>query len=239
MLGPVRTVVSPAVWIQVTRGAPAASWPDLSPAVRLNGSMFCSGNVEALLSLLRADDDDTREGVPIVWLSAAHRAWGASEALLRVVRELKSALAPRSGIVLLARSGSDDRSRNDLKRSYGSNRDDKDPVVFDACVAVPLGALPLSLEVVVQPGSWAIVLIHCPMSEAGYPVPIGYVTRNGGAVRQVGSMLAEMLERLPSEAAIWSTLHESADALLSEVASLLDGASPNHTAGHVEGLTGP
>ncbi|MFX9688363.1 hypothetical protein ABTO93_19405, partial [Acinetobacter baumannii] len=43
--------------------------------------------------------------------------------------------------------------------------------VFDRCLAVPATELPNALELIVKPGSWAMVLVHAPDPATGYPFP--------------------------------------------------------------------
>ncbi|TXM95225.1 hypothetical protein [Methylobacterium sp. WL116] len=215
--------VSPLLWLQIASRTPPAALPDmLAPSVRLAGSAISPGVLSVLSHFLDGVAGPGSEDVPVLWVPAAHPAWGASGDLLDVTRRIKSGLSPKAGIVLLPRSDNDDRSKRNLVRAYGGGRDGKQTPLFDACVVIPPHSLPLSLEVILQPGFWAVVLLHVP-SKDGFPVPMGYATRNVGIVDAVASLLGEVVTKLHEPSVAWSARDTRADAVLDGLERHLTG----------------
>lgn len=223
LVGPGRSpTVSPLSWMQfASRPQPAPLPEDLAPSVRLGGSVTSPGFLSRLSAFLDGVPGPETEGVPIVWVPASHAAWGASADLLEVSRTIKSSLSPKAGIVLMPRSDDGEKSKRDLQRTYGGGRDGRYSPLFDTCVAVPSHILPLSLELIVQPGTWAVLLLHVPSTD-GFPVPIGYATRNPRALGAIGRTIAGVVAGLPETAVVWSNLHTDAASVLTVIESIFD-----------------
>lgn len=223
-VGPFRSpTTNPLAWMQMASQTPPSPLPtELFPSVRLGGSATSVGFVQRLISFLDGVSGPETEDVPVIWMPASHAAWGASADLLDVTRQIKLNLAPRAGIVLMARSDADDRSKRGLHRAYGGGRDGRPPPLFDTCVAVPAHKIPLSLELIVQPSLWALVLLHIP-SRDGFPIPIGYATRNKAAVDRIGRTLGETVASLTETAVAWCAPHARPEAILNDLERALAG----------------
>ena len=74
----------------------------------------------------------------------------------------------------------------------------------------------------VQPGVWALVLLHVP-SRDGFPVPIGYATRNEGVVAAIGRTIGETVTSLSETAVAWSVQHTHPKAALGDLDRVLAG----------------
>ncbi len=215
--------VPPLLWLQIASRTPPAALPDiLAPAVRLAGSATSPGVLSVLSNFLDGVAGPETEDVPVIWVPASHPAWGMSADLLDVTRQIKSGLAPKAGIVLLPRSDHEDKSIRHLARTYGQGRDGRQIALFDTCVVIPPGALPLSLEIILQPGLWVVVLLHVP-SKDGFPVPIGYASRNVDVVSKVALLLGEVLSTLGGASVAWSVRHADADQAIRELEQHLVG----------------
>jgi hypothetical protein len=211
-------VVNPLAWMQLASRTPPVPLPEmLSPSVRLSGSVTSSGFLSVLSTFLAGATTPETADIPVIWVPAEHGAWGASADLLDVTRQIRTGLAPEAGIVLMPRSSTDDRSRRTLVRAYGAGRDGRQTPLFETCIAIPLHAVPFSLELLVQPGAWAVVLLHVPANNGGFPIPIGYATCNVDVVRAVSSALAEIVGTLPEAAILWSARHEKAAPTLADL----------------------
>lgn len=223
-VGPFKSpTINPLAWMQMASQTPPTSLPvDLSPSVRLGGSVTSTGFLQRLLGFLDGVSGPENEDVPIVWVPASHAAWGASADLVEVTRQIKLNLAPKAGIVLMPRSDADDRSKRALQRAYGGGRDGRPPPLFDTCVVMPVHHIPLSLEMIVQPGLWALVLLHIP-SRDGFPIPIGYATRNKVAVDAIGRALSEDVANLTDAAVVWCAPHARPEAILRDLNQALAG----------------
>lgn len=224
LVGPFRSpTVNPLAWLQMASQTPPTPLPPgLSPSVRLGGSVTAAAFVQRLLGFLDGVSGPETEDVPVVWVPPSHAAWGASVELLEVTRQVKSNLAPKAGIVLMPRSDNDDKSKRGLHRAYGGGRDGRPPPLFDTCVTLPANHLPLSLELIVQPGLWALVLLHVP-SRDGFPIPIGYATRNWNAVDAIGRTLSGIVASLSETAVAWCAPQANPGSILADLERLLAG----------------
>lgn len=81
---------------------------------------------------------------------------------------------------------------------------------------VPAHLLPLSLEIIVQPGFWAVVLLHVP-SRDGFPIPIGYATRNAQVVALIGRTLSGIVARLSEASVAWAAHHTEPRSVLRDL----------------------
>jgi len=197
-------------WLQVTHRGVQPLPDELSPSIRLAGSMRLPTSATRLFEFLESAMPSGDGVPPVFWLPAEHAGWGRSATMIDVIRQMKGEVAPERGVVLLARGGADDRARRELIRQYGPGRDGRAPPLFDACVLLPT-ALPLSLELIVQPGRWAVALIHVPAPKTGFPVPLGYASANLAVSAAVAmstatvSMVAVVTVRSP----LWAAAAQS------------------------------
>ena len=209
--------VNPLSWLQFAALPQPTPLPDtVALSVRLGGAATSPGFLSRLSGFLDGIPGADVEGVPVVWVPAAHAAWGESADIVEVSRTLKAALAPAAGIVLMPRADDDERSRRELRRTYGEGRDGRHPPLFDTCVTIPVGALPRSLELIVQPGAWAVVLLHVP-SRDGFPVPVGYATRNADVVASICRTMAGIAGKLSEASFVWTTHRGDAASILGDL----------------------
>jgi hypothetical protein len=190
-------------WLQVTHRGVQPLPDELSPSIRLAGSMSLPASATRLFEFLESAMQSGDGVPPVFWLPAEHAGWGRSATMIDVIRQMKGEVAPERGVVLLARGGADDRARRELIRQYGPGRDGRAPPLFDACVLLPT-ALPLSLELIVQPGRWAVALIHVPAPKTGFPVPLGYASANLAVVNALSAHLAGVLASVEERNVAWS-----------------------------------
>jgi hypothetical protein len=168
---------------------------------------------------VQSDDD----APPVFWLPAEHAAWGRNAMLTDVIREVNSEIAPKRGIVLLSRTDTDERSRRDVARLYGPGKDGRSPPLFSACLAISPSALPLSLELIVQPNRWAAVFIHVPAPSSGFPLPVGYVSVNPKLVGAIGARVGELISKASETSVFWMPADKSPADILGECERVLLG----------------
>jgi hypothetical protein len=124
------------------------------------------------------------------------------------------------GTVLLARSSGGDDNKRWTKR-YGQLG--RLQPLFDRCLAVPARRLPLSLEVLFKPGSWAAVIIHSPDASSQYPFPFGYITADTNIVASYKQLIAELAAAADGTSALlWTRLDEDAHHALTAIDASLD-----------------
>lgn len=223
LVGPGRSpTVNPLSWLQfAARPEPTPLPVEIAPSVRLGGSVTSPGFLSRLSAFLDGVPGPETEGVPVIWLPATHAAWGLSADLVEVSRTIKESLSPKAGIVLMPRSDDDEKSKRDLQRAYGGGRDGRYAPLFDTCVVVPAHLFPLSLEVIVQPGSWAVVLLHIP-SRDGFPIPVGYATRNVEVVGSICLAISGVVVSLRDAAVAWASHHGDAASVLADLEHMLE-----------------
>lgn len=134
---------------------------------------------------------------------------------------MNSEIAPQGGVVFLPRADADDRSRRELSRQYGPGKDGRSQRLFDACVAVPPAAFPLSLELIVQPTRWAVALVHVPAPKTGFPVPIGYASTNPEVVDAVTARLGEVIAKVDEASVFWMPPDMTPTSALEKIDSIL------------------
>lgn len=209
--------IDPLNWVQLAaRKAPGLP-ASIEPGTRLAGSMVSGSTRTALAEFLETTPGASSEDTPIFWLPAEHPAWGASAELIDVARQLKSAHCPNAGIVLLPRWDGDARDKRLLLQSYGAGNSGKPEAVFDICIGLPPSALPWSLEILVQPGCWAAVLVHVPATQNRYPTPIGYVTRNLDFVARVTTALGEVISKVNENNVLWASSQKDPSEVLDDL----------------------
>ena len=181
------------------------------PGRRLMGSA-AAGDVRAALlrGVPEAQGELLHVPTPILWLPPGAGHWGRSVAFANLARELSA--GDQDGTVLLARSDGTPRGDRSWLRTFGPR--EGQPALFDRCLAVRPN-LPSSLEVVVKPGAWALVLVHVPEARGGFPIPFGYMTGATALVAAWRHVLAEVAGAAAgSHAVLWHDAEETpADAL--------------------------
>lgn len=150
------------------------------------------------------------------WLPPQSPSWGRSIPFTSLAAALSSAHASDDGTVLLARTRDTTGPEKFWRRLYGPTGEL--PAVFDRCLAVPATELPESLEVIVKPGSWVLVLIHASDPASGYPFPFGYITAGRSIVDRFTYRIAELASKADGTRAIaWHRNRENADAALAMI----------------------
>lgn len=211
------SAANPLNWMQFAARVPPAPLPELlTPSLRLSGSAMSPSFLNSVSQFLGETGTEASD-VPVIWVPAEHSAWGASSYLLDVTRQIKSGFAHESGLVLMPRSRRDEKSKGALIRSYGEGKNGRQQPLFDTCIALPPDSIPQSLELIVQPGAWAIVLVHIPGPNGGFPIPVGYATRNPNVVRSISDEIKEVVTELPEEAVVWMTRQEDAAVALDDL----------------------
>jgi len=186
-----------------------------NPGLRLAGSISGMFVRNALIEWTRLQGPT--DPTPLFWIPPHADYWGKSLAFAAVVRELKA--QETDGIVLMARNGLVTRDANWWRRTFG--RSEKHNSLFDRCVGIS-SDLPKSLEVILKPDSWALVLIHTSESSSGLPLPIGYITADSVVVQAVTRAVADVASTAPnSNAMLWVRQDETPDAALNAVDTAL------------------
>jgi len=121
---------------------------------------------------------------PILWLRPSLKQWGVGEAFTTVTSALARRPRGPDGLVLVCRFGEE-------KMPPGTKPERLVESGFSALVAVGGGQLPGSLEVLLNPGRWALVLVHRPVTPGGLPVGNGFCS---GALSVVAGVSALMRE---------------------------------------------
>jgi hypothetical protein len=209
-----RAMASPAgllTWIQQANRSDARLGDEIEPSVRLAGSMMLTDNIAKLNDFFEATLQSEFEPTPIYWLPAEHLAWGANYAITDVVRQLNDEAGKQNSIILFPRAEATERSHRDLKRQYGETH------LFGGCVSLPANFLPLSLELLVQPNRWAIVLVHVPAPKTAYPVAIGYASTQPRVVKAVASLLGDVLARVNETHVAWGPSGKAPLAVLEAI----------------------
>ncbi|WP_145723496.1 hypothetical protein [Mesorhizobium tianshanense] len=189
----------------------------LAPSIRLAGSVTISATAARLFEFIKTSVQSNDDAPPVFWLPAEHAAWGRSETLADVIREINSEISSEGGITLLPRADLDTRSRRDLVRQYGGGKEGRSQPLFAACVAVPPNALPLSLEIIVQPTRWTVILIHVPAPKTAYPVPIGYASTNPEVVDAVCACLTAAIAKNDERSVFWTRGDIAASPALEDI----------------------
>ena len=187
------------------------------PGLRLIGSTATSALRSALLDWTESiGGSPTATKTPVFWLPPQSPSWGRSIPFTSLAAALSSAHASDDGTVLLARTRDTTGPEKFWRRLYGPTGEL--PAVFDRCLAVPATELPESLEVIVKPGSWVLVLIHASDPASGYPFPFGYITAGRSIVDRFTYRIAELASKADGTRAIaWHRNRENADAALAMI----------------------
>lgn len=162
-----------------------------APGLRLVGSTATPALRSALLDWTQSiSGSPSATKTPVFWLPPRMTTWGRTIPFLNFASSLSTAHAQDDGTVLLARCEQKSDEYKLWKRLYGRTRDLQP--VFDRCLAVPATNLPNSLELVIKPGAWVLILIHAPDPSAGYPFPFGYITAARAPVDRFAHRIAEL-----------------------------------------------
>lgn len=191
-----------------------------APGMRLVGSTSAESVRTALLDWTQGvGGASVATRTPVFWLPPQLPTWGRSVPFVNLARDLSTAHQMDDGTVLLARAGGRTDDEKLWQKLYGSAG--KLPPLFDRCLAVPASDLPDALEIVLKPGSWALVLIHSPDANTSYPFPFGYITAAPQIVERFVLRIAELSSKADgTRAVLWTRAGEDAHGALARI----DGA---------------
>jgi hypothetical protein len=199
----------------IMRALPSSSGPGL----RLVGTTACEDVRTALLEWSRGMPtlaDPIGPPVPVLWLPPMYSHWGRSLSFARTAKGLSDTYETEGGTVLLARTDNSSKVRRTWERLYG--RKGEIAPLFDRCMTVAERGLPRSLEIIMRPCSWVMILIHAPDPKSGLPFPLGYVTAAPDLVERYKHLLAELVAQSPNSAAfLWTAPDEDAAKALAVV----------------------
>lgn len=192
--------LDPAVWIKfVMANRPPRE--EVSPIKYLFGSNVSPRVEEALKVWLPSLEFAERDpGNPYIWLRPQVPTWGRSAAFHELASELGG---DGLGIVLLAPSGDLRFESKALRRAYGPR--DRQTSPFSGAFLMPQQSLPNSLEVLIDPGRWALVLIHVGADgDLKMPIPVGFLAANPGMVAKIQATICDSLPHTDSWQLLWS-----------------------------------
>lgn len=194
-------------WI---RSVVAAGAPDKDAAtVPLFGSVVGERTKENLVEWVTTFAGQGNPG-PLFWLPPQVDHWGRSVAFDSLVRELRGVLP--DGITLLMRNDNSEAERRRIIRYFGSA---DGQVRFDRCIGPKTSTLG-ALEIVVQPGSFAMALVHSQDPRTGYPLPVGYLSTEPFVVKELAYYLGGLLRDEVASSVIWHRATETRDHAFDE-----------------------
>lgn len=141
---------------------------------------------------------------PLFWLPPQLDHWGRSVAFDSLVRELRNVLP--DGITLLMRNDNSEPERRRITRHFGPSSDGQ--IRFDRCIGPKISTLG-ALEIIAQPGCFAMVLVHAPDPRTGYPLPVGYLTTDAFVMKELTYYLGGLLHDVDSSNVMWRHPEES------------------------------
>ncbi|MBB4343088.1 hypothetical protein GFM09_27570 [Rhizobium leguminosarum bv. viciae] len=179
------------------------------PGLRLAGAS-CGQLARAALLEWTRQQIDSAEPAPVIWLPPSGDYWGRSFAFANIARELSA--QETDGIVLLARNGLQPREARRWQRQFGKT--DRHASLFDRCLGVS-NEFPGSLEIILKPNNWCLVLVHVSDQNSKLPLPLGYISGDQVLVDAFTGLLAEVASSAPDASSIlWHRENETAvDAL--------------------------
>ncbi|MBF0326663.1 MAG: hypothetical protein HQL42_16545 [Alphaproteobacteria bacterium] len=213
--------VDPAVWIKFAM-AERPPREELAPIKHLFGSVVSPRVKDAIESWLPSlglpDRDPTN---PYIWLRPRLPTWGRGA----VFHDLATTLGGDGdgpGIVMLAPTDDLRADSKELRRSYEPG--DRQPSPFaTAFLMVDPRGLPGSLEILIDPGRWALVLIHIQAEgELKMPVPVGFLAANTTLVANIQATLRAALPDGGSWQLLWSSKGLSQKVAVSQVQRTLE-----------------
>ncbi|SMC76764.1 hypothetical protein [Primorskyibacter flagellatus] len=189
----------PSQWI-TTIGQGGIMIPEeIQPAVLVSRSsaMCARSAIQSLIEQIPSAQIP-EEHPPIFWSPPDFTAWRAAPSLYDMVDNIRSRFCGgKSGVVMLPRV--EDSQRRAFQNMYDTKRGQSSGnFPFDACVALAGNTLPQSIEIIFQPGLWAICIIHASDMRCNYPVPVGVGTANPDAVHAIGEELRFYLSKCRS-----------------------------------------
>ncbi len=199
-------------WIRsvVAAGAPHKD----AGTVPVFGSVVGERARESLVEWVTSHASQGNPG-PLFWLPPQLDHWGRSVAFDSLVRELRGVLP--DGITLLMRTDSSEAERRRIVRHFGPT---EGQVRFDRCIGPKISTLG-ALEVIVQPGSFAMALVHSPDPRTSYPLPVGYLSADAFVVKELAYYLGGLLHDVDSSSVIWHRTTESNEQIFDESARAL------------------
>jgi hypothetical protein len=179
-------------------GAPAGAWAryalsdpkfdeERRPTVALCGSVVSPMVRTALLDRTAVWEASLPSGDgPILWLRPSLRQWGVGESFTTVASTLARRARGPNGLVLVCRFGEE-------KMPPGTRSERLVESGFSASVSVSGGHLPGSLEILLSPGRWALVLVHKPVTPGGLPIGGGFCSGAPTVVAGVSTIMRGFL----------------------------------------------
>jgi hypothetical protein len=221
--GGVRSSLDRGQWISAAaQSANRALSGAGAPGLRLVGTAASETVRSALLDWTKSAGDTSATTVrtPVFWLPPGISSWGRSPPFVGLARDLSKTNQMNDGTVLLARSSGGDDNKRWTKR-YGQSGSLQP--LFDRCLAVPARQLPLSLEILLKPGSWAALMIHSPDASSDYPFPFGYITADTNIVASYKQLIAELAAAADGTSGLlWTRPDEDAHRALTAIDVSLD-----------------
>lgn len=147
---------------------------------------------------------------PIFWLPPHADYWGRSLSFATLLRDLSE--QEPAGLVLLARDGFDRWTANSWRKRFGKR--ERQAALFDRCLAITNEA-PRSLEIVLKPNGWCLVLLHAPDLKSGYPLPVGYISGDKFLVHAFEDYFAKLAtSESAADPVLWHREEENPTAAL-------------------------
>ena len=166
--------------------------------VPIIGTLWTGRNVEQLGAAIRLlKREKVASGPPLVfWLRPALPHWGSNRGLPEFVAGLTGELEP-----------SDEDGPEPRYTSIGAGATTGSPLqqrcrgAFDRFVQLNPAGVPPGLEVFLVPRRLVAVLVHGALDGSGFPVPVGVLSADPGAVERAHGIVDEILARAASAAA--------------------------------------
>ncbi|WP_246791388.1 hypothetical protein [Bradyrhizobium commune] len=220
--GGVRSSIEREQWIRAAASSDGHQLKGVgAPGLRLVGSVASDKLRSALLDWTQSTANATSTTrTPVFWLPPAVSSWGRNVPFVNLARDLSIANQIDDGTVLLARAGST-YDRKSWTRLYAQAN--RQPALFDRCLAIPSKELPSALEIILKPSSWVAILIHSPDSTSNYPLPFGYITADPTIVGSYKQSIAELAAKAEGTAALlWTKADEDPHRALTSIDAALD-----------------
>jgi len=222
-------MLDPVVWLKFVM-AERPPREEVSPIKHLFGSVVSPRVKEALeawVPSLGLTDHDPAN--PYIWLRPRLPTWGRGA----MFHEMATALGGDGdgpGIVMLAPTDDLRTDSKDLRRAYEPR--DRQPSPFTTAFLIDPRGLPGSLEILIDPGRWALVLIHIRgEGELKMPVPVGFLAANPTMVANIQATVRAAVPHGDSWQLLWSAKGLSQKVAVSQILGLLKTG----TSGVVEG----
>lgn len=207
--------LDPSSWVQFV-DAERQPRDDVSPIKHVYGSIVSPRVKDALETWLPTLDLPERDpSVPFIWLRPRVHTWGRGSAFHDLVKGLGGDV-DGPGVIMLAPSEDMNADGRELRKWYKPK--DARQGQFSSAFLLPGQHIPGSLEVLLDPGRWALVLLHIPSSgELKMPVPVGFLAANKRMVGKIQDTLSAALPHPDSWQMQWASRGQNFKVALSEV----------------------